>query len=102
MSSNFRHIRALTTELAAVEHLKIDVSAIFRLLLIRSIVKFEVAKLCMISCMSSTFGHIGPLTNKFHAIESLKNKRTPINQTNNQSIILFCACLLKVNIFSDS
>ena len=52
----------MTTELAAIKRLKIDVSTFSRLLLIRSFLDLQVTRACIISWISSNFSQIGPQT----------------------------------------
>ena len=52
----FRPDSTLTTELAAIERLKIDATIFSRLLLIRSFLNLQVMRTYMISWMSSNFG----------------------------------------------
>ena len=59
-------------ELAAPEHLKINVFTFPQLLLIRSILNMQMTKNCTISGMSLNFGHIRPETTELAALECLK------------------------------
>ena len=58
ISSKFGHIRPRTTELPALERLKLDVSTFSRLFLIRSFSYLQVMMTCMRARRSSKFGQI--------------------------------------------
>ena len=58
MSLNFRQIPPVTTELTALERLKIDITTSSRLLLIQSFSNLQVIRRCIISYMN--FRQIGP------------------------------------------
>ena len=77
MSSKFDQIRQRTTELAALERLKIVVTTLSCLLLIQSILNLWLMRKCMIFRKSSNFGQIEPLNLGLSALEHLKN--TPID-----------------------
>ena len=62
-----------TAELAALEHLKTNVTTFSQLLLIQSFLNLHAMRTCIISCTSSNFGPIGPPTTEISAFESLKN-----------------------------
>ena len=72
MSLNFGQIPPLTTKLAALERLKIDVTTFSLLLLIRSFLNLQVMRIYIISRMSSNFNQIGSLTVELAALERLK------------------------------
>ena len=73
MSSNFGQMGLLTVELAALKHLKNDVSTFSRLPLIWSSLNLQVTKTCIKSWTSSNFGQIRTLTAELVALECLKN-----------------------------
>ena len=57
---------------AALEHLKIEVTTFSRLLLIRSFSNLQVMRTCIISWMSLNFRQIGPPTTELAALERQK------------------------------
>ena len=73
MSSNFRQIRLLTTELAALERLKHQFLHFFSVGI--DPILFKVGGYIDMHniCMSSNFGQMGPLTMELAALEHLKN-----------------------------
>ena len=73
MSLNFRQIRLLTTELAALERLKHQCLHFFSVGI--DPILFKVGGYIDMhnSCMSSNFGQMGPLTMELAAHEHLKN-----------------------------
>ena len=76
MSSNFRQIKLLTTELAALEHLKYQCLHFFSVGI--DPILFKVGGyICIISCMSLSFGQMGPLTVELVALEHLKKLMSP-------------------------
>ena len=76
MSSNFGQIPLLTTELAALEHLKNRCCHLFSVAIDQIHFKF-VGNEDIISRTSSNFGQIGLPTTELSALERLKN--TPID-----------------------
>ena len=58
MSLNFSQIKQLLAELAALECLKIHISTLSRLLLIRSFLKLQITRECILSWIYSNFGQI--------------------------------------------
>ena len=71
MSSKFGQIRPRTTELAALECLKIDVATFSWLFFIRSFSYVQVMITCMRAWRSSKFGQIRPPTAELAAIDEL-------------------------------
>ena len=69
MSLNIGQIPPLTTELADLERLKIDVTTFSRLLLIRSFLNLQVMRTYMISWISSKFDQIKPSTMQLAALD---------------------------------
>ena len=72
MSLIFSQIPPLTTELAAIERLNIDVTTFSRLLLIRFFLNLQVMRTYMIAWMSLNFGQIEPLTMELAALDHRK------------------------------
>ena len=76
MSSNFRHIRLLATELAALERLKHQCLHFFSVGIDPILFKvggyIDMHKI-LDEFMSSNFGQMGPLTMELAALEHLKN-----------------------------
>ena len=72
MNLNFGQIPPLTTKLAALERLKIDVTTFSQLLLIRSFLNLQVMRTCTISLMSSNFSQIESLTVKLAVLEHIE------------------------------
>ena len=85
MSSNFGQIPLLYTNLAALEHLKIDVATFSPLLLIRSIFKLDVTGTCIVPRTSSNFYQIGLQTSDISALECLKIPQKTYNGENGVS-----------------
>ena len=72
MSSKFGQTRLRTTELAALERLKVDGATFSRLFFVRSFSYLQVTITCRRACRSLKFGQIRPPTAELAALERLK------------------------------